>query len=174
MRLAAGSRLLAGARCPVVLVVLVALAGCAALRPAPLDVPAGHRVVMGRVDLERFGEAGVLVVILREDGAVRHELSVGLGGLDFAITLPPGLYRIVEVRTADDGRTLPTHTVFRPRLEFEIGADPAFYVGTLRIVTTLGRTEAIVADEAPETLRVLRARHPNIPEAVVHSLLRPF
>ena len=55
-----GSRsIAAGYRCCLAALTLGALlaAGCAVFRREPLDVPPGHRLVSGGVDIARFGES---------------------------------------------------------------------------------------------------------------------
>ena len=51
-----------------VLVVTV-LAGCGALRPQPIDVASGQRVVLGRIDLSAMDVNHGIVEIVRQDGA---------------------------------------------------------------------------------------------------------
>jgi len=156
-------------------VLAVALApalGCAALRPGRLDVPPGHRAVLGRIDL-RSGALESLIEIVREDGAFRHDLRSGLGQHDFVITLPPGRYRIARVRLLQDRQTLDQHPVRELRVTFEVGAEPAVYVGTLRLGEAFGeRLLVAVVDEYETTVPALRARYPDLTGTISRSLMR--
>lgn len=149
--------------------------GCAALAPAPLEVPPGHRVVLGRIDLSQFGAQEALLEIDREGGGFRLDLPVGLGQRDLAITLPPGRYRILRVRLVNDRQTSPTHPLLEAGIAFEVGPEPAVYVGTLRLFSDLAarRVAFTVADEYDETVPRLRARHPGIGEPIARSLFHP-
>ena len=57
---------------------------------------------------------------------------------------------------------------------FDVGREPAVYVGTLRLRSSLGeRVDVVVADEYDATVPALRARYPEIGEPVARSLFRP-
>lgn len=167
-RLVAGRVLLLAALC------LVGVVGCALARPTPLDLPPGHRAVLGRIDLSRFEALEALLEIVREDGAFRHDLRMGLGRRDFAITLPPGHYRIFRVRLVDDRQTSPTQTIREIRVAFDVGPEPTVYIGTLQLISTFAqKLHVSVLDEFDDTVPALRARHPDIAEPVARSLFRP-
>jgi hypothetical protein len=141
----------------------------------PLDVPPGHRLVLGGVDLTRFGESRVLIEIGREDGTYRHELPVDAAWSPFVITLPPGRYHITRLRLAESGRTLQDETAFALRVDFEVGDAAAVYVGTLTVERVVfGRQLRVtVRDEYDRTVPAIRAQHPDLPPVVVRALLRP-
>lgn len=151
------------------------MAGCALVRPGPLEVPPGYRVVLGRIDLSRFEAKEAFLEIVRDDGGIWLDLRVGEGQQDFAITLPPGRYRISRVRLVEDRQTSRNHTILYLQVTFEVGPEPAVYVGTLRLRSALGgqRLDVDVADDYDRAVPVLRARQPGIPETVARSLFRP-
>jgi len=158
---------------PVVL--LVGVGGCALVQPRPLDVPPGHRVVLGRVDLFGFvGREGVLEIV-KEDGTFSHGLVAGPGAREFAIVLPPGRYRIVGLRATNYPRTFPPGgPVWNLDLSFEVVSDPAVYIGTLRVTSGFGEDlEVVVADESEDTIRVLSAWYPNLPRPIARALAVP-
>ncbi|MGH7321540.1 MAG: hypothetical protein ACRELA_18220 [Candidatus Rokuibacteriota bacterium] len=157
----------------VALLVLSAL-GCAGLLRPPLDVPPGQRIVVGRLDLSAFEVGEGLLEIVREDGTFYETVRAGLSQRDFVMALPPGAYRVVRLRAFRDGRKFPNDPIWDLRLAFDVGPEPAIYIGTLRLRSHLGhRLDTQVLDEYDDTLRVLRARHPDLPDAVGRSLLRP-
>jgi hypothetical protein len=153
-------------------VALVAAAGCGARR-APLDVPPGHRVVLGEVDISGFGEPQVVLDIAREDGSFRHELAVDARRSPFAITLPPGRYQVTRLRLNEIGRTLPDEAVFPMRVAFEVGEAAAVYVGRLRIERVVFARElrVTVLDDYERAIPVFRARHPGLPPVVARALM---
>lgn len=169
-----GDRTRGGAWLALVLLSL-AMAGCAVVRPGLLEVPPGYRVVLGRIDLSRFAASEALLEIVRDDGAIWLDLRVGAGRQDFVITLPPGRYRISRLRLVDDRQASPTHTILYLQVGFEVGPEPAVYVGTLRLLSALGgqKLDVTVADEYEQAVPALRARQPGIPETVARSLFRP-
>jgi hypothetical protein len=58
-------------------------------------------------------------------------------------------------------------------VDFEVGAEPAIYIGTLRFNLAFGRLRIVVVDEFDDTLRVVRRWHPDLPDPVVRSLASP-
>jgi hypothetical protein len=156
------------------LVLWLTTAGCGLARPAPLDVPPGQRVVVGRVDFAATDIAQGFLEVLREDRTFESALPVVRGTSDFAITLPPGRYRIARMRGAKDGPTVPNQMVWDLKpLVFEVGEDPAIYIGTLRFSLAFGQLRVFVVDEFDETLQVVRRWHPDLPAPVVRSLASP-
>ena len=153
----------------------LAAAACGALRPAPLDLAPGQRVVLGRVDLSGFEAKEGLLEIVREDRAFEYALPVGRTAPEFAIGLPPGRYRLVRLRAGKDRASTPTQVVWDlGPLTFEVGADPAVYIGTLRFASTFGRVVQVsVVDELEDTLRVLRVWYSNLPATVARALVTP-
>jgi hypothetical protein len=153
----------------------LAAAGCAVFRREPLDVPPGHRLVLGRVDIGRLGLSPVVLEIVREDKSYRHELSLDVARTTFLITLPPGRYQTVGLRLADSGRTFPNQLSFPLRVPFEVVDAPAVYVGTLVVErVTFGQTvRAEVQDDYERTVSEIRARHPDLPAVVTRSLMQP-
>jgi hypothetical protein len=144
-------------------------------RAESLDVPPGHRLVLGGVDLTRFGESRVLIEIARDDGTYRRDLPVDASWSPFVVTLPPGRYQITRLRVAESGRTLQDETAFVLRVEFEVGDAAAVYVGTLTIERVVfGRQLRVtVRDEYDRTVPGIRARHPDLPPVVARALMRP-
>jgi hypothetical protein len=157
------------------LTVALAAGGCAAFRAEPLDVPPGHRVVLGEISISGFGETHVTLDIAREDGTFRHELPIDAALSPFVITLPPGWYQITRLRLNESGRIMREEMVFPLRIEFQVG-DAAVYVGTLQIDRiTFGRQLGVqIRDEYDRTIPALRARRPDLPSVVVRGLARPF
>jgi hypothetical protein len=153
------------------LVLWLAAAGCGLARPAPLDVPPGQRVVLGRVDMTATDIPEGFVEVVRDDRTFDYSLPVTRGTSDFAISLPPGRYRIARLRGGKDGRTVPNQMVWDVSpVTFEVGAEPAIYIGTLRFHQSPGRFRVTVIDELDQTLRVIRRWHPDLPAPVVRSL----
>ncbi len=149
-------------------------AACGLARPAILDLPPGQRVVLGRIDLRLYPASEILLDIARDDGTFQYELYVGLGPHDFAIGLPPGRYIVHEVRRVDQREGLPQDPIRYLAVVFDVGADPAGYVGTLQLISTGGsRVRAAVVDDYATTVPALRARYRDIPAEVVRSLFRP-
>jgi hypothetical protein len=148
--------------------------GCAALRESPLDVPPGHRAVVGEVWIEGFGEPKVALDVARDDGSFSHELVVDAARSPFAITLPPGHYLIRRLRINASGRSFPEEAWFRVGVAFDVG-DTAVYVGTLEIerVVFARQLRVVVRDEYDRTVPELRKRFPDLPTEVARSLMRP-
>jgi hypothetical protein len=156
------------------LVLWLAAAGCGLMRPAPLDVPPGQRVVLGRVDLTATDIPEGFIEIVRDDGTFDYALPISRGTSDFAILLPPGRYRIARLRGGKDGPTVPNQVVWDVNpVTFEVGAEPAVYIGTLRFNLAFGRFRVVVVDEFDQTLQVVRRWHPDLPAPVVRSLASP-
>jgi hypothetical protein len=160
-------------RAPAVALLGLAALGCA-LWPAPLDVPPGHRAVLGRVDLAGFEVPEATLDIVREDGTFNATISAGPGRRDFALALPPGRYRVTRIVAVKD-RATPSVIGWPLRLAFEVGSEPAIYIGTLRVGSTLGTTVRVtVVDEYEDTLRTLRALYSELPQPVTRRLLTPI
>lgn len=155
---------------------MLAAAGCAVFRGGPFDLPPGHRVVLGEIDLSRFGESRVMLEIAREDGTYRHELPVDAARRPFVITLLAGRYQVTRLRLMDSGRTLPDEAAFPLRVEFEVGDAAAVYVGTLQIERVVFGRElrVLVQDEYDRTVPAIRSRHPDLPPVVARALMRPI
>jgi hypothetical protein len=147
------------------------LAGCGGLR---LEVPPGHRVVVGGVDLARLDELGGLLEIVRDDGVVRLDLPLQREQTTFLTTLPPGRYRLVRLRVTDSPQVSRIPPVSELRGAFEVGDEPAVYVGTLRF--TRDRFAGLrleVTDDYERTIDALRARYRELPRVVARALVRP-
>jgi hypothetical protein len=156
------------------LVLWLAAAGCALTRPAPLEVPPGQRMVLGRVDLTATDIPEGYIEIVRDDRTFDYALPISRGTSDFAIALPPGRYSIARLRGGKDGPRVPNQVVWDVTpVTFEVGAEPAIYIGTLRFTPSLGRFRVVVVDEFDDTLRVVRRWHPDLPTPVVRSLASP-
>lgn len=148
--------------------------GCGALRPAPLDLAPGQRVVLGRVDLSGFEAQEGLLEIVRDDRTFEYALPVGRAPREFAIGLPPGRYRLTRLRAGKDRQGTPNQVVWDlVPLTFEVGADPAVYIGTLRFASTFGGVQVSVVDELEDTLRVLRVWYSDLPATVARALVTP-
>jgi hypothetical protein len=163
-------------RCLAALTLGVLLAaGCAVFRREPLDVPPGHRLVLGGVDIARFGDSHVVLEIVRVDGGYSYGLPVDVPRTSFVITLPPGKYNVLRLRLGDSGRTFPNQTIFPLQVGFEVGDAPAVYVGTLQIerVAFARFVRTVVQDDHDRTVSEIRARHPELPAVVVRSLMQP-
>jgi hypothetical protein len=157
-----------------VLLGAVLLAGCRAFGPAALDAPPGHRVVLGRVELDGFDAADGLLHMVKADGSFAESVLVTDARRDFAVSLPPGEYRISEVRAAKDRHSVPDVHVFPLRLVFQVGPEPATYIGTLRLDRRQGRDVRVqVRDEYEDTLRVLRRLYSDLPPSAVKRLTQP-
>jgi hypothetical protein len=148
--------------------------GCAAFREGPLEVPPGHRVVVGEVFISGFDMPHVVLDIARDDGTYRHELAVDSIRSPFAITLPPGRYLVTRLRLNDLGQMIPDEIWFRIGIAFDVG-DAAVYVGTLGIerVSFDRQTRVMVKDEYERTLPEIRARIPGLPSVIVRAIGRP-
>jgi hypothetical protein len=152
---------------------LFLLGGCALGSPARLDVPFGQRAVLGRVDLSRFEVTDALLEVVREDGTFGTGLYAGPGDGVFVLVLPPGRYRIPRVRAVQDRASVPTETVWDVAVSFEVGPEPAVYIGTLQLVSRWGRAPAVsVVDEFARTVPAARARYRDLPEPVARRLAR--
>lgn len=152
----------------------LAAAGCAVFRGEPLDVPPGHRLVLGEVAISGFGAPHVVLDIAREDGTYRHELAIDAARTLFVITLPPGRYQVTRLRLNESGRPFPEEGQFRIGADFEV-RDPAVYVGTLRIerIVFARQVRVSVQDEYDRTVPAIRGRHPDLPSVVARALMRP-
>jgi hypothetical protein len=150
-----------------------ALAGCAALG-GRVDVPPGHRIVVGAVDLTRFEDAEALLDIVRADRTYQQSVRVSPVQRRFVVTLPPGFYRITRIVLLDSGVATPNQVAYDLPVAFEVGDAPTVYVGTLRIIRDFdSRVRVEVLDEYDRTVPALRARHPEIREPVARALMRP-
>ena len=149
-------------------------AGCAVFQREPVDVPPGHRLVLGEVVISGFSERSMVIDIAREDGTYRHELAVDAARSAFVITLPPGRYQVTRLRLNEAGRVQPDELAYPVRIEFEVG-DAAVYVGTLQFERVVfGRQlRVLVRDDYDRTVPSLRARHPELPPVVERGLARP-
>ncbi len=157
---------------PAVLLLFAAI-GCALFRPTPLEVPPGHGVVVGRVELVGFPVADAALDILKDDGTFSDVVLAGVGHRDFALVLPRGRYRITQLRVMRDVGEGDQAT-WPLRLTFEVGTEPAAYIGTLRLSATFGQAIRVsVADEYEDTLRAVRALYTGLPEPVARRLLTP-
>ena len=150
------------------------VAGCSAFRREPLEVPPGHRVVLGEVVITGFANPRVVLDFSREDGSYQEQLPVDAARSPFVITLPPGRYLINRLRVNDQGRTGPESTDFRLAVTFDVG-DPAVYVGTLAIerVSFLRQLRVSVQDDYESAVPAIRARYPELPPNITRSLMRP-
>jgi hypothetical protein len=156
-----------------VLVVLAA-AGCAAFGPAALDPLPGQRVVLGRVDVDGFETTDGLLQVVKVDGTFAEVVPFTNARRDFAVTLPPGQYRVTELRAVKDRDSTPSENVFPLRLAFEVGPEPATYIGTLRFNRRFGRDVRIeVLDEYEDTVRALRRLYSDLPPAAARRLVQP-
>jgi hypothetical protein len=151
----------------------LSVAGCGALR-TPLDVPPGHRLVLGEVGIAGFSEPRVVLDIAREDGTFRHELPVDLSRTPFVITLPPGHYQITRLRINDFGRNFPEEGAFPLRVAFDVGDAAAVYVGRLQIdrVVFLRQLRVTVQDDYDRAIPAFRARYPGLPPAIARALMQ--
>jgi hypothetical protein len=155
------------------LLALATLAGCGALRPQPIDVAAGQRVVLGRIDLSAMDVNQGIVDVVRQDGAYNRELAISPGAGEFAVGMPPGRYRIVRFRGAKDGRSVSEFIRYL-NVGFDIGDEPAVYIGTLRMHGDFGLAVRVtVVDEMEQTLRMLRTRYSDVPPTPTRALMTP-
>jgi hypothetical protein len=156
------------------LLVLAGLTGCGAFAPQPVDVAPGQRIVLGRVDLSSLELTQGIVDVVRQDGGFYRELEVSRDGPEFAVGLPPGRYRIVQVRGIKDGRAMPDRFVRYLNVSFDVGDAPAIYIGTLRLASGFGpAARATVVDEMEATLRALRGRYSDLPPEPTRALMTP-
>jgi hypothetical protein len=148
--------------------------GCAVFGKAPLDVPPGHRVVLGEVFTGGFEWPNVVLDIARDGGGYRHELSIDAARVPFLITLPPGRYQITRLRLNESGQTFANAPWFQVGVVFDVEA-PAVYVGTIRIERVVfgPRLRVEVRDEYDRTVPALRAQYPGLPSTVERALARP-
>jgi hypothetical protein len=150
---------------------MVVLVACDAFRRAPLDVPPGHRVVLGEVAVAGFSEPEIALDMTREDGAFRYELPVDYSPSPFAITLPPGRYRITRLRVNEIGRNFPEEVAFPLRVTFEVGEAAAVYVGRLQIerVVFARQLRITVRDDYERAVPEFRARYPELPSSIARA-----
>ena len=150
------------------------VAGCSAFRSAPLDVPPGHRIVMGEIALSGFPTTHLILDFAREDGAFEDSINIDAMRSSFVITMPPGHYLIRNLRINEQGRTGPETTNFWISVAFDVDA-PAVYLGTLRIerVSFLRQLRLTVDDEYETAIPAMRERHPELPPEITRSLMRP-
>ena len=169
------SRARRGAVSVLVGVVGLLATGCAMLGPTSLEVLAGQRVVLGRVDLALLAAASEIVVdVVRVDGGYATQFYVGHGAWEFALALPPGRYLIPSIRIASQRAPLPQEPTRSISVTFDVGDAPAVYIGTLRLTSGLGtRVETTVIDEYASTVPALRGHYSNIPAEVARALMRP-
>lgn len=158
-----------------VALVLLVVAGCGAFRPQPLDLAPGQRIVLGSIDLSGFEVTEGIVDIVRDDQTFGQQVRTGLGAREFAIALPPGRYRVAQLRAGQDSRAVPNQVVWNLGLTFQVVDEgPAVYVGTLRIDGSFaGRLRLRVVDELDDTLRILRSRYSNLPDRATRALMTP-
>jgi hypothetical protein len=144
------------------------------LRPAELEVLSGQRVVLGKVDVALQDASEIIVDVVQLDGGWAVQFYVGRGPSEFALALPPGRYLIPSIRIAEQRFTLPQEPTRPISVTFDVGDEPAVYIGTLRLVTTAGtHVRAVVIDEYAPTVAALRRLYSNIPTAVSRALMRP-
>jgi len=150
------------------------VAGCGAFRREPLDVPPGHRVVLGEILTNGFSTTNLALDISREDGSFPESITIDARRSPLVITLPPGHYVIRNLRVNDQGRTGPETTNFWIAVMFDVDA-PATYVGTLRIerVAFLRQLRITVDDEYESAVPAFRERYPELPSEIARSLMRP-
>jgi hypothetical protein len=152
-----------------ILAAVVGAVGCSLFRPGPLEIPANHAAVLGRVELSGFGFGDASVLMIREDGNFDYSLPVSQGSANFAIVLPRGRYRVVEFLALREGNG--DQIVWPLRLAFDTGTDSAVYVGTLRLSGGLGlRQQISVLDQHEVTVPALRRLYTDLPEPVVRLM----
>ena len=171
-RVSAGGR--RGRRLAALAMGVAVLAGCSAFRRTPLDVPPGHRVVMGEIAVAGFSEPQIALDIAREDGAFRYELPVDFRLTPFVITLPPGRYQITRLRFNEMGRTFPEEVGFPLRVTFDVGDAAAVYVGRLQIerVVFARQLRVTVRDDYERAVPEFRARYPELPPSIARALMQ--
>ncbi len=153
------------------LAALLLLAGC--LAGPRLDAPPGHRVVIGRLDISRLDATEAAIQVVADDGSLYDTVTVGLTPRDFAIALPPGRYRIVSVWAGRD-RRVPDFWSWPLRLAFDVGPEPAVYIGTLQFSSGFASDVGVtVVDDYEKTLRAVRAWYPDLPATVARRLTTP-
>ena len=170
-----GSRPVGGARRLAALAVAALLvAGCGAFRRQPIDVPPGHRIVLGEIVTSGFATPQLILELTREDGSFQEELPIDFERSPFVITVPPGHYLITRIRVNEMGRTGPESSNFRLAITFDVN-DPAVYIGTVRIerVSFLRQLRVTVVDEYERAVPAMRGRHPELPAEITRSLARP-
>ena len=150
------------------------VAGCGAFRREPIDVPPGHRIVLGEILTSGFSTPHLVLDLSREDGSFQEQITIDARRSTFVITLPPGHYLINNLRVNEQGRTGPETTNFRIAVTFDVGA-PASYTGTLRIerVAFLRQLRVTVDDEYETAVPTIRERYPELPAEIARSLMRP-
>jgi hypothetical protein len=160
-------------RAAVVLAATSIAAGCG-LGRSPLDVPPGHRLVLGEVAISAFPEPRVVLDIVREDGSIRHELPVDLSVSPFVIALPPGRYQVTRLRMNESGRVFPEEGAFPLRVTFEVGEAPAVYVGRLQIerVVFARQLQVTVRDDYERAVPEFRARYPDLPATIARAPMK--
>jgi len=130
---------------------------------------------MGEIGMRGVATSDGLLEMVREDGAVRYDLPVHRETRPFAVSLPPGRYRMVRVRALDSLQVTPD------QIDYPLGATvdvtaPAVYLGTVRLDQdgfAPGRLRMTVTDDFDRTVPALRARYLDIPATVERSLVRP-
>lgn len=150
------------------------VAGCGAFRRAPLDVPPGHRVVLGEILINGFSSPHVVLDFAREDGSFQDSLPVDAMRSPFVMTLPPGHYVINNLRINEQRATGPETTNFRIFVKFDV-LEPAVYIGTLQIerVSFLRQLRVTVKDDSERFLPEIRERYPELPAEIARSLAAP-
>jgi len=150
------------------------VAGCSAFRREPIDVPPGHRIVLGEIALNGFPTTHLILDFTREDGGFQDSITIDATRSPFVITLPPGHYLIKNLRVNEQGRTGPETTNYWIAVAFDVDA-PATYVGTVRIErqTFLRQLRITVDDEYETAVPMIRARYPGLPSEIARSLMRP-
>jgi hypothetical protein len=158
---------------PLVLLLLAALGGCAVARRATVAPLPFQRVVVGGVDLSRFPIPRGVLAIVRADGTAFEHVTVEPGRAVFAIALPPGRYRVTELRAISDSRAPQDATHFPLSLAFDLADVPASYVGTLALSSRSPRTfEAQVVDDYDATLQEVRRLYSDVPPEVTRGLMQ--
>jgi hypothetical protein len=159
-------RLRAGA----LLLVLIS-SGCGLIKPAQLDVPPGHSAVVGRIDLTSIDVGQAIFDIVKEDGSFLHELVAGPGREDFALVLPNGRYWFLRVRTVKERGGFPNTAVAPLRVAFDVGPEPAAYIGTIRLEPDFRQRYGVtIIDDYDRTVAVLRGRYADLPAEIVRRL----
>jgi hypothetical protein len=132
-------------------------------------------VILGEVALSGFTDPQVVLEIVREDGAYRHDLPVDAARAPFVVTLPRGRYQVTRLRLNESGRPFPEETTFPLQVAFEVGDAAAAYVGRLRIerVAFARQLRVTVQDDYERAVPAFRARHPDLPPVVARVLMRP-